>query len=174
MRKGLNASPIDGDLHSRSIGWPRIPFSVPYVSCFICVTRPYFFCGVVPAKRNCGQRDLGGERAAPDLSSVVAAPAVARISGCRNGGHARWKRLYWRALETNLLYNALNLIEVLVSAVLLRGKFTELPRFTDRRYLMRFVGSAVLAGPAVAGSILALVLWSWKHADPLQTFLAGW
>ena len=35
--------------------------------------------------------------------------------------------------QTNLLYNALNIIEVLVGVLLLRRKSTQLPRFTDGR-----------------------------------------
>lgn len=73
--------------------------------------------------------------------------------------------------QTNLLFNALNLIEVLIGAFFLRGSSMQLPRFTDRRYLARFLGFAVLAGPIFAGTILALVLANWKNAAPLKTLL---
>lgn len=76
----------------------------------------------------------------------------------------------WRI---NLLYNVLNLIEVLTAALLLRRKSTQLPRFTDRKYLVRFVAFAVLAGPTTAGALLALVMAVWKHLAPL-TILLDW
>ena len=56
---------------------------------------------------------------------------------------------------TNLVYNCLNVVEIIIGALLLRRKSTCLPHFTDRRYLVRFIGSAVLAGPIVAGSVLS-------------------
>jgi diguanylate cyclase (GGDEF)-like protein/PAS domain S-box-containing protein len=74
----------------------------------------------------------------------------------------------WR---TNLLYNGLNLIEIMIGALLLRRKSTQLPRFTDRRYLVQFIGFAVLAGPVIAGSILSLIMSVWRHAPVLKTLL---
>ncbi len=71
----------------------------------------------------------------------------------------------------NLLYNSLNLVEVLTGALLLRRKSTDLPRFTDRRYLVRFVGYAVLAGPIAAGTILTVVMVAWRHDAALKTLL---
>ena len=73
--------------------------------------------------------------------------------------------------QTNLLYNALNLIEVLVGVLLLRRKSTQLPRFTDGRYLVKFVAFAVLAGPLAAGALLALILFVSSHTPPLRTLL---
>ena len=69
----------------------------------------------------------------------------------------------------NLLYNALNLVEVMIGAFLLRRKSTQLPRFTDSKYLVRFIAYAVLAGPIVAGSLLALVMAIWRHTPPMKT-----
>ncbi len=76
----------------------------------------------------------------------------------------------WR---TNLLYNGLNLIEVVTGAILLRRKSTQLPRFTDRKYLVRFIAFVVAAGPIVAGLILTVVMAVWRHAPPLKT-LSDW
>jgi PAS domain S-box-containing protein len=73
--------------------------------------------------------------------------------------------------KTNLLYNGLNLVEVIVGALLLRRKSTQLPRFTDPNYLVRFVCYAVLAGPIIAGSILALIMAAWRDAAPIKTLL---
>ena len=74
----------------------------------------------------------------------------------------------WRI---NLLFNVLNLVEVLVAALLLRRKSTQLPRFTDRRYLVRFVASALLAGPVTAGALLSLVRMAWGHQAPMKILL---
>jgi diguanylate cyclase (GGDEF)-like protein/PAS domain S-box-containing protein len=73
--------------------------------------------------------------------------------------------------QTNLLYNILNLVEVLIGALLLRRKSTQLPRFTDRKYLIQFVCFAVLAGPIAAGTILTLVMAAWQHNGNFNTFL---
>jgi diguanylate cyclase (GGDEF)-like protein/PAS domain S-box-containing protein len=72
----------------------------------------------------------------------------------------------WR---TNLIYNSLNLVEVMIGAFLLRRNSRQLPRFTDRSYLIRFIGFAVLAGPVVAGSILTGIMALWRHNYSLQT-----
>ncbi len=71
--------------------------------------------------------------------------------------------------QTNFLFNGLNLIEVMVAAFLLRKRSAQLPRFTDRHYLLRFLGFAVLAGPVVAGAILMLIVGVWKHDFSLKT-----
>jgi PAS domain S-box-containing protein len=71
--------------------------------------------------------------------------------------------------KTSFLYNGLNLVEVLIGALLLRRKSTQLPRFTDPNYLVRFVCYAVLAGPIIAGSILALIMAIWRHTSPVKT-----
>jgi diguanylate cyclase (GGDEF)-like protein/PAS domain S-box-containing protein len=73
--------------------------------------------------------------------------------------------------QTNLLYNILNLVEVLIGALLLRRKSTHLPRFTNRKYLVKFVCFAVLAGPIAAGAILTLAMATWQHNGNLKTFL---
>jgi len=73
----------------------------------------------------------------------------------------------------SLLYNALNLAEVLVGAFLLKRKSTALPAFTDTRYLLRFVGFAALLGPSVAGVPFAIYMHLANHADFLDTLL-GW
>jgi integral membrane sensor domain MASE1 len=53
--------------------------------------------------------------------------------------------------QQNLVFDALNIAEVLISAFLLRRSSTGLPRFTDRAYLIRFIGFAVIVGPVLAG-----------------------
>ena len=72
-----------------------------------------------------------------------------------------------------LLYNGLNILEVMIGALLLRRRSTMLPRFTERSYLIRFFGFAVLAGPAVAASVFALVFPFWAHPALPSRFL-GW
>ena len=62
-------------------------------------------------------------------------------------------------------------VEVLTGALLLRPRSILLPRFTERAYLIRFVGFGVLAGPALAGSIYVLTLHFWEIAAPQNAFL---
>ena len=68
--------------------------------------------------------------------------------------------LPWRM---NLLWTALNLVEVLVAANLLRRRSTAPPRFADHLYLTRFAIFGILAGPLAAVSMAALLatLWPW-------------
>jgi diguanylate cyclase (GGDEF)-like protein/PAS domain S-box-containing protein len=75
------------------------------------------------------------------------------------------------SLQMNLLYNALDIVEVGVAASLLRRKSTALPRFTEGLYLVRFIVFGVLAGPLAAASLTALVsAWAW-HAAPAPALL---
>jgi len=74
----------------------------------------------------------------------------------------------WRM---NLLSCLLNLAEVAIGALLVRRRSMELPRFSERSYLLRFFGFAVLTGPVATGLIFTLVLALWRHAAPIDTFL---
>lgn len=71
----------------------------------------------------------------------------------------------------NLVYNVLNLIEVLIGAFLLKRKSTELPAFADLSYLLRFLGFACLLGPAVSGILFGVVMSTWLHHDFLTTVI---
>lgn len=53
------------------------------------------------------------------------------------------------SLSRNLFFNALNLIEVLIGALLLRPKSTRLPQFTRFSYLLRFLFYACVCGPLI-------------------------
>ena len=63
--------------------------------------------------------------------------------------------------EQNSIFNALNIAEVLISAFLMRLWSPGLPRFTDRAYLIRFVGFCVVAGPVIVGSIYGMIAAYW-------------
>jgi diguanylate cyclase (GGDEF)-like protein/PAS domain S-box-containing protein len=74
----------------------------------------------------------------------------------------------WR---TNLLFNVLNIVEVGASALLLRKRSTDLPRFTEPGYLARFMIFGVFGGPFLAGILMAF--WSmiaWRSA-PIPVLL---
>ena len=87
----------------------------------------------------------------------------------------------WRI---GLLLSLLDILEVSFAAWLLRRRSVELPRFTDRAYLVRFIGYAVLAAPLAAGILFSLVYsimqhsaqWpavrDWVTADGLGTAIA--
>jgi diguanylate cyclase (GGDEF)-like protein/PAS domain S-box-containing protein len=61
-----------------------------------------------------------------------------------------------------LLYNLMNIVEVGSAALLLRPRSMELPRFTERAYLLRFIGFGVFLGPVLAGALFALILPFWR------------
>jgi diguanylate cyclase (GGDEF)-like protein/PAS domain S-box-containing protein len=76
------------------------------------------------------------------------------------------------SIGMSLLYNCLNLVEILIGAFLLKRKSTILPVFTDGRYLLRFIGFASLLGPAVAGSLFGIYMTVAHHADFLSVILS--
>jgi len=81
--------------------------------------------------------------------------------------------LIGESIGISLLYNALNLVEILIGAFLLKRKSTALPAFTDGRYLLRFVGFAALLGPSVAGVPFAILMHLAHHEDFLSV-LTSW
>jgi len=78
--------------------------------------------------------------------------------------HESWK--------INIFFNSLDMVEVLFGALLLRGKSTKLPGFTQGPYLVRFLVFAVLGGPFVSGAINAATQAVLLHQPPMQTLLA--
>lgn len=70
----------------------------------------------------------------------------------------------------SLLLSLLNILEVLVAAALLRRRSTELPRFTEGRYLLRFTALGVLSAPGIAGFIFAGIYSLWTKSWPWHGF----
>jgi diguanylate cyclase (GGDEF)-like protein/PAS domain S-box-containing protein len=75
------------------------------------------------------------------------------------------------SIGMSLLYNTLNLLEVLIGAFLLKRKSTDLPTFTDGRYLLRFIGFACLLGPAIASVPFSIFKHLVHHEDFLGALL---
>jgi len=73
----------------------------------------------------------------------------------------------------SLLFNTLNLVEILIGALLLKRKSTALPAFTDGRYLLRFLGFAALLGPSVAGIPFAIFM-HLAHQEDFLSVVTGW
>lgn len=63
--------------------------------------------------------------------------------------------------QINLALDLLNLLEVALAAILLRRRSRVLPRFTDRRFLTRFLACAVVAAPATVAVVYALIAHAW-------------
>ncbi len=76
----------------------------------------------------------------------------------------------WRM---NLLYNALDVVEAGTAAILLRRRSTVLPRFTDAKYLARFIAFAVIGGPFAAGSLMAIFSYIGWRSAPIPA-LGAW
>jgi len=81
--------------------------------------------------------------------------------------------LIGESLRVNLLFNCLNLLEILIGASLLKRRSRDLPLFTDRKYLLRFFGFACLLGPAISGVLYGMFRHIYAHED-LQVVLLGW
>jgi diguanylate cyclase (GGDEF)-like protein/PAS domain S-box-containing protein len=159
---------IDARHHKRH-WWRQHSYALRLASCFFAVT-------LATASVSLFQREGSGVNliwAANGLllSFLLLAPRwrwpgylAAGISAMLVGS-----ALIGESWQTNLLFNGLNFLEVMIGALLLRRRSAQLPRFTDRQYLLRFIGFAVLAGPIVAGSILTVVMGLWKHDFTLKT-----
>jgi diguanylate cyclase (GGDEF)-like protein/PAS domain S-box-containing protein len=75
--------------------------------------------------------------------------------------------------QTYLSFSLLNIVEVLIGAFLLRRRSSQLPRFTDSAYIVRFMVFAVLLAPWLTGSIYALFAAVLQHA-PFMRSLTNW
>lgn len=75
-------------------------------------------------------------------------------------------------LGGNLLFSSINMIEVSLSAHLLKKRSRELPQFEEPRYLARFVLRAMLVGPAVAGAVLMPFVVFVFHRLMLSSYIA--
>jgi diguanylate cyclase (GGDEF)-like protein/PAS domain S-box-containing protein len=73
----------------------------------------------------------------------------------------------------SLLIITLNLSETLIGVLLIRGASRDLPRFTDGRYLLRFLLYPVLIAPAAVTLVLTLYYFLWNHQPPLPDFVHG-
>ena len=82
-------------------------------------------------------------------------------------------QVIYRNFENNLLMVTLNVAEVWISAALLRRKSTDLPRFTDSDYLVKFAFFAILVGPLAVGVVYAVSYVVWYH-DPFLHSLFDW
>lgn len=72
-----------------------------------------------------------------------------------------------------LALGPLNVAEAAIGALLLRRRSMQLPRFTDPRYLIRFIAYAILCAPVITGVIFASGLGLWHHSTYLQA-LSNW
>ena len=77
--------------------------------------------------------------------------------------NGRWK--------LNLFLSTLNVIEVSVSAHLLRRRSTTLPQFSSKAYQLRFLLFAMFAGPVTAGVVFAPFAAFLFHGNTAACFL---
>jgi diguanylate cyclase (GGDEF)-like protein/PAS domain S-box-containing protein len=73
----------------------------------------------------------------------------------------------------SILFNCLNLLELLIGALLLKSRARELPAFTDIRYLFRFIGYACVLGPAVSGVLYGIYM-NVEHHEDFLSILGSW
>ena len=82
--------------------------------------------------------------------------------------------LIGESLLMTLVFNCLNFVELLIGALLLKRRSTDLPVFTDGRYLLRFIGLACLLGPLISGVLYGIFQQYLHKADFLSTLLGWW
>ncbi len=173
MRNGLHAGLSHAGHLSQNRWWRRHAYAIRLVSCFFSITLATVY--VKFFERSGPTVNLIWVATGLWLTYLLLAPRW-RWPGYLIAGAAAMafgSALIHEPWQTNLLYNSLNLVEVLIGALLLRRKSTVLPEFTDREYLAQFVGFAVLLGPITAGGILTLVMSLWQHNGTIDTLL-GW
>ena len=79
----------------------------------------------------------------------------------------------WR---DNLMFNSFNMVEVLIAALLLKRKSSQLPIFTDGKYLLRFIGFGCVVAPVLAGVGLAAcqtLLYHTSYLRSLESWFVG-
>jgi diguanylate cyclase (GGDEF)-like protein/PAS domain S-box-containing protein len=160
----LHVRPLHGDPRPNGFWWRKYAFAIRLASCFFSITLATVYVQFF-------------ERSAPTVNLIWVANGLLltylllaprwRWPGYLIAGTAGMivgSALIGESWQTNLVFNALNLVEVLTGALLLRRRSTELPRFTDGKYVAQFVGAAVLAGPITAGVILTVIMAIWRQA----------
>jgi diguanylate cyclase (GGDEF)-like protein/PAS domain S-box-containing protein len=151
--------------------WRRFGFPIRLFGCFFSITLSVLLVGFFGSNGSSG--NLIWVANGMLLAYLLLAPRWrwpaylgAGLAGLLLGSvlvHEPWR--------INLFFNFLNLVEVIIGAVLLRRKSTQLPRFTNGAYLLRFIAFAVVAAPLVASIINTVVQSVWWHQPPLQLFL---
>jgi len=171
MRIGLEVSPSHGGHRPQNAWWQRHAFAIRLASCFAANTLATVYV-------------LFFERSAPTVNLIWVANGLL-LAYLLLAPRWRWPAYFIAGLagmvfgsiligepwKTILLFNVLNFVEVIFAALLLRGKSTQLPRFTDRRYLVKFVAFAVVLGPLLAGFLLLGFAAVWRHNAHLKLLL---
>ena len=136
------------------------------------------FCAVFAATFGVGLEDSGSLIWVANgllLSFLLLAPRwrwryyfAVGFAAILTGGLAAQPAGWARCLALTIL----NVGEVAIGAFLLRKRSTVLPQFTDREYLLKFVGYAVVAGPLASGLIFALAYSIWMKSAPWNALLS--
>jgi len=143
----------------------KIGFAAPLGGCFFSVALAAAFAGFQPGFNTISFAD------GVLLAYLLLVPRRRWAPYLMVGFSAQWAAglLVNTPWQTDLLLAALHLTAVLFAALLLRGRFTALPRFTDHAYLLRFAAYAVLAGPLAGGAIFALIAALQAHSRPVAS-----
>jgi diguanylate cyclase (GGDEF)-like protein/PAS domain S-box-containing protein len=146
-------------------------FAVHLAGCFISVALAVVFVDFF--ERNGGGGDLIWVANGLILSYLLLAPRWRWPAYLLAGFLALLlgSRLIHETWKMSLLFNVLDIGEVLIAALLVRRRSAQLPRFTDIPYLLRFIGFAVLAAPITMGLAYAWITMSWTHVSPLYALL---
>lgn len=162
MRKG--PSQIRGRLNGP---WRRkYGFAIRLVTCFFLVTLSTIGVGLGT------QANLIWVANGLLLTYLLLAPrrrwaayVVTGFAGMLSGSalvHDPW--------QTSLTFSILNIVEVMIAALLLHKRSTQLPRFTDSGYLIRFMSFAVVLAPLTTGILYTVFAAITEHAPWLHSF----
>jgi len=165
------ANALANDSRPWTHGFRRFGLAVRLVACFVSIT---FVSAVVPwVEKWKPENNLLWVANGLFLAYLLLAPRWRWPAYLMTGFLALSVRAFFMPTGWSLilLYNLLDMVEVGTAALLLRPRTMELPRFTERAYLIRFVAYGVLAGPLLAGAVYALVIPFWGLPVPPHPFL---
>jgi diguanylate cyclase (GGDEF)-like protein/PAS domain S-box-containing protein len=148
--------------------WPRKhAFAIHLAQCFLFVLFATVFVGLAP------EENLIWVANGVLLAYLLLAPRR-RWPAYLTAGFAAQLAGIWAVYphwRMNVLLAVLNLAEVLIGSFMMRRRSAELPRFTERAYLIRFAGYAVVTAPLVAGLIYALISSIWLQTSPVPALI---
>jgi len=148
----------------------RHGFALRLAGCFLSTGIAAAFVGIAPEANRVLWVANGFWLAYLLLAPRCRWPAYLAAGGAAQTAVGLFVWTHWQAA---FLIAGLNLAEVLLSAQLLRPRSAILPRFSDYRYVLRFIAYAVLVAPLTVGVLCALISHAYRHT-PFSLLLVQW
>ena len=153
--------------------WMRThEFALRLGGCFLAVAFAAGFVATLESRQSLPFA-LDCERGSARLYLACSAMAMARLFGCGLAAQFAATSAVNGHWKLNFFLSTLNILEVTVSALLLRIRSTTLPQFTSKDYQLRFFLFAMVAGPVTAGLVFTPFAAFFFHGNVGACFLTG-